>query len=77
MSSNRPLEIISQYSQINVKNKGNKPNLLQKIPEIGNTLLISDYKKLINEDMNNYMSINKLNIQKYIHIYIHNSIRSN
>lgn len=26
MSSNRPLEIISQYSQISVKNKGNKPN---------------------------------------------------
>ena len=72
ISSNRPLEIVSQYSQLSGKDKGiklnkMKNNLLQKIPEIGNTILINDYKKVINEDINNYMANNKLNIKKYIH----------
>ena len=71
ISSNRPLEIVSQYSQLSAKDNGIKLNkmknsLLQKIPEIGNTVLINDYKKLINEDINNYMANNKLNIEKYI-----------
>ncbi len=43
-----------------------KNNLEKKIPELVNTIHMDDYKKVLNEDIKNYITNNKLNIKKYI-----------
>jgi hypothetical protein len=71
INSNRPVEIISQYSQVTAREKGTKlnkmkNNLKQKLPELGNYISITEYRNLLNEDISNYMETKKLNINNYI-----------
>ena len=74
VNSNRPIEIISQYSQLSSMNKEKllgkadkiKNNLEKKLPEIGTYISENEFKSLINDNINEYMEKNKLNFQKYI-----------
>ena len=71
INSNRPVEIISQYSQVTAREKGTKlnkmkNNLKKKLPELGNYISITEYRNLLNEDISNYMETKKLNINNYI-----------
>ena len=74
INSNRPIEIISQYSQLSSMNKDKlfgradkiKNNLEKKLPEIGTYISENEFKALFNDNTNEYMQKNKLNFQKYI-----------
>ena len=71
INGNKPIEIISDYSQITAREKGEKlkkmkNNLKQKLPELGNFITVNEYKNLLNEDVSNYIENNKLNINNYI-----------
>ena len=71
VNSNKPLEIISEYSQLSSREKGAKlskmkNNFKKNLPEIGENLPIKEFQKLISEDVDNYMKQNKLNYRSYI-----------
>ncbi len=70
-NSSKPIEIVSQYSQISSREKGSKLNkmkndLEKKIPEIGKFIPLNEFKSLIHENIYNVIKTQKLNIQKYI-----------
>ena len=74
INSNRPIEVVSQFSQLSPKDKGNKlnktnlikNNLEKKLPEMGTFILLNEYKKSINDDIHNYIKEKKLNFQSYL-----------
>ena len=70
-NSSKPIEIVSQYSQITSREKGPKLNkmksdLEKKLPDIGKFIPLNEFKALIHENIDNYIKTKKLNIQKYI-----------
>ena len=70
-NSNKPFEIISNFSQVTSRVKGEKlnkmkNNLKQKLPEMGNFISLNEYKNLLNEDVINYIETKKLNYINYI-----------
>ena len=70
-NSNRPMEIISQYSQVssreqNEKLKHVKKNFQQKLSQIGSIIPENDFKNLINKEINNYMENNRIDFKKKI-----------
>ena len=76
INSNRPIEIISQYSQLSSMNKDKlfgkadkiKNNLEKKLPEIGTYISENEFKALINDNINEYMQKNKLNSKNIYHL---------
>lgn len=72
--NNNAEKLVSQYNQATVTVNGDKlskinkfkKNFEKKLPEIGKFIPMNEYKKLINKDINNYMSKNKLDYKKYI-----------
>ena len=71
-NSNKISEIISQFSnntepKLKNQNKINtiKMNLDKKLPELGNSLNMDEYQKLINKNIIDYISTHKLNYQTY------------
>lgn len=70
-NSSKPIEIVSQYSQISLRDKGPKfnkmkSNLEKKMPEIGKFIPVNDFKQLIHQSIYDYIQTKKLNFQKYI-----------
>ena len=69
INSSRPIEIVSQFSQLSSRDKGNKlnkmnlikNNLEKKIPEIGTFISTDEYKTFINDDIHKYIETKKLN----------------
>ena len=71
INSNRPIEIISQNSQMSYKEQGPKlkqikQNFEKKLPQIGNIIPENDFNNLINEEIKHYMEKNKINFQNKI-----------
>ena len=71
-NSNKISEIVSQFSHFTepkLKNQNQintiKMNLDKKLPELGNSLNMDEYQKLINKNIIDYISTHKLNYQTY------------
>ena len=74
INSSRPIEIVSQFSQLSSRDKGNKlnkiniikNNLEKKLPEIGTFISTDEYKTFINDDIHKYIETKKLNFNSYL-----------